>query len=112
MQAVLYRSARELLINVARHAAVREASLSCLCHGDRLVIAVCDAGWGVEPGDHFGASSWQGSFGLRAIYERITNLGGEVDIDSSPGNGATVTLSVPVSIGQREFWDDPDNVGR
>ncbi len=112
MQAVLYRSARELLINVARHAGVREASLSCLCDGDRLVIAVSDAGCGFEPADHFGASSGHGSFGLRAIYERITNLGGEVDIDSSPGNGATVTLSVPVSIGQREIWDDPDNVGR
>ena len=112
IQAVLYRSARELLINVARHAAVRDASLICLCDDDRLVIAASDAGCGFEPADHFGAWSGHHSFGLRSIHERIVNLGGEVDIDSSPGNGTTVTLSVPFFVAQREIRDDPHNTGR
>lgn len=111
IQAVLYRSARELLINVARHAGVREASLGCLCDGDHLVIVVSDAGRGFDPADHFGAWSGHGSFGLRSVYERITNLGGKVDIDSSPGNGTTVTLSVPRFIGERDICDDPHNPG-
>lgn len=112
MQAALYRSARELLINVAKHAAVREASLSCLCDGDRLMIVVSDAGCGFDPADHVGAWSGHGSFGLRSIHERIINFGGEVDIDSSPGNGTTVTLSLPRFIGEEDIGDDPHNAGR
>ena len=112
IQAVLYRSARELLINVARHAGVREASLSCLCDGDRLIIVVSDAGRGFDPADHLGAWSGHGSFGLRSIHERVTNFGGKVDIDSSPGNGTTVTLSLPRFIGEKDICDDPHNAGR
>ena len=112
IQTVLYRSARELLINVARHAGVREASLSCLCDGDRLVIVVSDAGCGFDPADHFGAWPGHGSFGLRSIHERITSFGGEVDVDSSPGNGATVTLSLPRFIGEKDICDDPRIAGR
>lgn len=112
IQAVLYRSARELLINVAKHAGVREASLSCMCDGDRLVIAVSDAGCGFDPAEHFGAWPGHGSFGLRSIHERITNLGGDIDVDSSPGNGATITVSVPRFIGEKEICDDPNNACR
>ena len=112
IQAVLYRAARELLINVARHAAVGEASLTCLRDAGNLVLAVSDAGRGFDPADHFGDWAGHHSFGLRAIHERIINLGGEVDIDSSPGNGTTVTLRVPRRIGEKEIGDDPDNACR
>ncbi len=112
IQAVLYRSTRELLINVAKHAGVRDASLTCICDRAKLVIVVSDAGSGFDPAEHFG--EWRGhhSFGLRSIYERITNLGGEMDVDSSPGNGATVTLSVPRFMGGKEICDDPNNACR
>jgi PAS domain S-box-containing protein len=112
VQAVLYRSARELLINAAKHAGVEDASLSCLCDRSRLVLVVSDAGKGFEPAEHLGAGHGHGSFGLRSIHERIINLGGEVDIDSSPGNGTTVTLSVPRFIEGKEICDDPDNACR
>ncbi|NJD34345.1 MAG: PAS domain S-box protein [Betaproteobacteria bacterium] len=112
VQAVLYRSARELLINVAKHAKVQEANLTCLCDHGRLVLVVSDAGEGFSPAEHFGASHGHGSFGLRSIRERIVNLGGEVDIDSSPGNGTTITLSVPRFIEGKEICDDPNNACR
>ena len=112
IQAVLYRSARELLINVARHAGVREASLSCLCDGDRLVIVVSDAGCGFDPAEHFGTWPGHRSFGLRSIHERIISFGGEVEVDSSPGCGTTVTLSLPRLIGEKDICDDPHTAGR
>lgn len=112
VQAVLYRAARELLINAAKHAGVKEASLTCLCHHERLVLVVSDAGKGFEPAEHIGAGHGHGSFGLRSIHERMINLGGEVDIDSSPGNGTTVTLSVPRIIEGKEICDDPNNACR
>lgn len=112
IQAVLYRAARELLINVAKHAGVQDASLSCLCDGNRLLLVVSDAGCGFEAARHLGFRPGHHSFGLRSIFERITNLGGEMEIDSSPGNGATVTLNMSRSIGQKEIRDDPHNACR
>ncbi|MFA4970694.1 MAG: PAS domain S-box protein, partial [Sulfuritalea sp.] len=70
IQAVLYRSVRELLINVAKHAGVNDASVSCLCSESQLVLAVDDDGCGFDPADHRGAMSGQRSFGLSSIYER------------------------------------------
>ena len=112
IQAVLFRSARELLINVAKHAGVRDASLTCVCDCAKLVVVVSDAGCGFDPAEHFG--EWRGhhSFGLRSIYERITNLGGEMEVDSSPGHGTTVTLSVPRFMQGKEICDDPNNACR
>ncbi|KAF0163309.1 MAG: multi-sensor signal transduction histidine kinase [Rhodocyclaceae bacterium] len=95
IQAVLYRSVRELLINVAKHAGVNDASVSCLCSESQLVLVVDDDGCGFDPADHHGAMSGQRSFGLSSIYERMVNLGGAMEVDSSPGNGTTITLTVP-----------------
>jgi len=95
IQAVLYRSVRELLINVAKHARVSDASVSCMCGKGPLVIVVEDDGCGFDPAGQGGALSGQRSFGLGSIYERIVNLGGAMEVDSSPGNGTTVTLTIP-----------------
>lgn len=109
VQAMLFRSVRELLINVAKHARVDEVSLSCMCQCDRLLLVVSDAGCGFDPAAHMGPWSAHQGFGLRSINERICNLGGEVEIDSSPGNGTTITLSVNCSSIEREICDDPRN---
>lgn len=95
IQALLYRAARELLINVAKHAGISEAKLAYRCNGGQLTLVICDAGCGFEPADHFGEWGGHKNFGLRSIYERITNFGGRMVVDSSPGNGATVTLTIP-----------------
>jgi PAS domain S-box-containing protein len=102
IQAMLYRSVRELLINVAKHANVSDATLYCHCDGTRLTLVVSDDGCGFDPtGFHDGVPR-QGTFGLNSIYERITNIGGQMEIDSSPGNGTAVTLTVPCSIAAKE----------
>lgn len=109
VQAMLFRSVRELLVNVAKHARVDEVSLSCMCQCDRLQLVVSDAGCGFDPVAYTGPWFAHQGFGLRSIIERIRNLGGEVEIDSSPGNGATITLSVTCSSIEREICDDPRN---
>lgn len=106
IQAMLYRSVRELLINVARHAKVNEASLTCLCDKHRLTLVVCDDGCGFDPVDFRSVLPGQRSFGLNSIYERVANIGGEMDIDSSPGNGTTISLTVPCSLPDKEICRD------
>lgn len=102
MQAVLYRSARELLINVAKHAKVGDANLFCTFDGSQVTLVVGDDGCGFDTAGFPDTLPERPSFGLRSIYERITNIGGEMEIDSNPGNGTTTTLTVPYPIVEEE----------
>ena len=102
VQAVLYRSVRELLINVAKHARVGEANVVCQSEGRRVSLVVSDRGCGFDGFNFHVTAPQKDSFGLSSIYERVTNIGGEINIDSSPGNGTTVTLTVPYSVAAKE----------
>ena len=92
----------ELLINVAKHAGVSEANLDFICDNNQLIMVVSDGGCGFDTADFRQASPGQRSFGLSSIHERITNIGGEMDIDSNPGQGTTVTLTLSCAIAVKE----------
>lgn len=65
-------------------------------------LAVSDEGCGFDPTAFHDNSPGRGTFGLNSICERVTNIGGKMEIDSRPGNGTTVTLSVPCSNAAKE----------
>lgn len=109
VQAMLYRSTRELLINVAKHAQVKVASVSCLCDQGQLMLVVSDDGRGFDPPEDGGIMCGQHSFGLSSIHERIVNIGGTMEVDSSPGSGTTITLSMPCSIAGKEDCHDSNS---
>ena len=94
---IVYRSVRELLINIVKHAQVNMAELSCVRVDNQLDITISDAGPGflvpktLQPNEEKG-------FGLFSIQERISFIGGSLHIDSRLGAGTTVTLSVPLSV--------------
>lgn len=96
LHALIVRSVRELLINSAKHAKVGVARVSCLLDDEQLVVAVGDEGCGFDSTQAIAKPTEHG-FGLRSIRERFAMLGGAMDIDSSPGNGATVTLTLRLS---------------
>ncbi|MCR6031508.1 sensor histidine kinase [Nocardioides sp. zg-579] len=84
---VVYRVAQEALTNVARHAAAREVALSLTRVGETVVLEVRDDGRGV-------AELRPGS-GVLGMRERASLVGGELTIESAPGQGTTVRLVVP-----------------
>lgn len=94
--ALLYRSVRELLINVTKHAATDHAILSVNLDTDQtLVIVVKDRGAGYDPAVARPSVTGTG-FGLGSIRERMTVLGGSCHEQSAIGLGTTVTLRLPV----------------
>jgi signal transduction histidine kinase len=96
VSATLYRAVRELLINVAKHAGVDKATVvSTLGDGNTLVVTVSDAGTGFDP-DAKAPANGTGGFGLLSVRERLSLLGGEVQIRSNPGDGTTVILKAPL----------------
>lgn len=95
--AVLFQSARELLINVAKHAGVDRARLSVARETDRVVLIVEDQGAGFTSLSNTDTDIQQNcSFGLFNIRQRIKLLGGEMSIKSEPGQGTRVTIHLPM----------------
>jgi CheY-like chemotaxis protein len=96
---VLFQSVRELLMNVVKHAGTGRAEVRLESVGPALRLTVRDEGPGFDCGVRAAAPSSLGSngFGLFSIRERMRAVGGTLDIESSPGQGTTVTLTVPLT---------------
>ncbi len=94
---LLFQSARELLINVAKHAGSPDATLR-LVRGDRqLRLEVLDKGTGFNPTDPTGSSaSLASKFGLFSIRERMKALGGSFELESAIGRGTRAVMVLPM----------------
>lgn len=93
---IVFRSVRELLINTAKHAGTDTATVRFREAGRSGEVTVEDEGCGFDLAaqpDHVEA----GHFGLFSIRERMEYLGGQLTIRSAPGEGTTITLTVPLA---------------
>jgi CheY-like chemotaxis protein len=97
VRTLLFESVRELLFNAVKHAHADRATLElALDADDQLCITVTDQGIGFEPaGLDDRSKAGQVGWGLFSIRERLTLLGGRVDVDSAPGRGTRVRLVAP-----------------
>ncbi|MFD0202443.1 MULTISPECIES: sensor histidine kinase [Saccharothrix] len=89
VEVTVLRAAQETLSNVGRHAGARRVDVTLSYMEDVVVLDVCDDGRGFTPGR-------TGGFGLTALRERVRALAGGVDIESAPGGGTAVSVTVPV----------------
>jgi signal transduction histidine kinase len=92
----LFRSVRELLINIAKHAATDRARIRFFWLPHAVRLEVKDEGQGFDPSQAEMQSEHRG-YGLFSIRERIENLGGQFHVESAPGAGTRVTLEIPLS---------------
>jgi signal transduction histidine kinase len=89
----LFRVTQEALRNVGRHARARTVNVSMRLLDGGLKLVIRDDGAGFVPG----LRRDRPSLGLASMRERIHLLGGELDIDSSPGHGATIMAWIPLN---------------
>ncbi|WP_058555469.1 PAS domain S-box protein [Thiohalocapsa sp. ML1] len=98
---LLFACASELLRNIAKHAGVDQAELSLRRPGaGSLVLGVADQGRGFDPVIVTRRRTEDTGFGLFSIRERLAHLGGRMDLDSAPGRGTRVTLTLPATMAQ------------
>jgi PAS domain S-box-containing protein len=97
VRTLLFESVRELLFNAVKHARVDRIALHLVLESDdTLCITVADRGVGFDPATLADrAKAGQAGWGLFSIRERVTLLGGRLDIDSAPGQGTRFRLIVP-----------------
>ncbi|GLW82152.1 Signal transduction histidine kinase [Actinokineospora globicatena] len=89
VEVTLLRAAQEALSNVGRHAHASRVAVTLSYMEDVIVLDVRDDGAGF-------VTSTAGGFGLAALRDRVRSLAGLVDIESRPGAGTAVSVSVPV----------------
>jgi two-component system, NarL family, sensor kinase len=91
--------ARELLVNVARHARATVVTVELARAGAGLRLVVADDGRGFTR-EQEAAALRAGHIGLAAARERAAAAGGTLEVDSRPGAGTTVRclLGVPVAV--------------
>ncbi|GAA3781769.1 sensor histidine kinase [Streptomyces coacervatus] len=90
-EVVALRSCQEALSNARKHAGSSAAVGIALSYSDdTLTMSVRDDGCGFDPGTPCDG------YGLAGLRARATEVGGTARIDSMPGDGTTVTVSLPV----------------
>ena len=99
LRSMLYWIARELLINVVKHAAARQVTVTLRRDGAFLRLAVEDDGAGFDIALLEIPAQETTVFGLFSIRERIRYLGGRFDISSARQHGTRVIVTTPMEIG-------------
>lgn len=89
--AMVFRIMQESLSNIARHAHASEIAVELRRCGDLLTLEVRDNGVGMPP-----EIATKGS-GLLGIRDRISAIGGQFSLDSSPGKGTVLSMSIPLT---------------
>jgi len=96
MALCVFRVTQEALQNVAKHAHVSEAEVELIRAEGEIRLAVSDRGSGME----MGRTGIPTGLGLVSMKERARLVNGTLQIQSAPGAGMTLSLTIPVAVGQ------------
>jgi len=96
----LYRIAQEALQNIVKHARANKVDLVLRQAANAVILEVCDDGIGFDP-----LGSFPGHLGLHSMQERVANLGGSFQIESTPGQGTHMLAQVPLGKSPRDDLD-------
>jgi signal transduction histidine kinase len=102
IEKAVFRVMQEALANVARHSQASQAQLNLLVNSRQLSCSLHDDGLG------FDSQNQPAGFGLRSMHERIQALAGTLTVVSQPGQGTTVTVTVPLQHSMYDRQEQPD----
>lgn len=106
-EVALLRTAQSALANTVQHAGARRAEITLSFMDTSVSLDVVDDGHGFSPGLRPAASdntspdsaTGSGGFGLPAMRSRARSLGGTLSVESAPGQGTAVALTLPLPVG-------------
>ncbi len=94
IELICYRIVQEALTNLAKHAQASKVKINLDLSSDQLVLSVIDDGVGFTPRLKKDVEG----FGLIGIRERVTAVGGKLQIYSQPGRGTQITVEIPLDL--------------
>jgi signal transduction histidine kinase len=97
LETVLYRVVQESLNNVAKHAAARSVhiGISGADHAVKLRVVDDGVGFDTTTADRL---LREGHFGLAGMRERVGLAGGQLQVQSAPGQGTTIEVDLPLEV--------------
>ena len=98
---VLYRTGQEALSNVVKHAQATAVSVGLWTDDECVYLEIRDNGCGFEP--DMPISENGSGLGLLGMRERLGMIGGELTIETAPGQGSTIRARAPLP-----NWIDDD----
>ena len=98
MELILFRVVQEALTNAGKHAQATAAEVNLEFTDSQVAVTIRDNGKGFQLPDTVGDLSHSGKLGLVGMHERVSLLNGSLDIQSQPGKGTAVKVSVPLKI--------------
>ncbi len=88
----LYRIVQEAATNVVKYAQARTLSIALVPAKHAMRLLIEDDGVGLDL-----TTIRADALGLKGMYERAALLGGQLEIDSSPGRGTTIIATIPAA---------------
>jgi len=95
---LIFRTVRELLYNIVKHAKAGSAKISFKTEGEKMLIAVADDGIGFDTSSMDLEDNAVNGFGLFSVGERLENCGGTLEISSEKGRGTKIVIESPLSM--------------
>ncbi|MEI7032584.1 sensor histidine kinase [Streptomyces pratensis] len=101
-EVALLRTAQSALANTERHARAGRVEVTLSFMDTAVALDVVDDGRGFDPARAPGAGRGDGGFGLPAMRSRAGALGGVLSVESAPGQGTAVAVTLPLPAADRE----------
>ncbi|PDO09654.1 MAG: sensor histidine kinase [Candidatus Reconcilbacillus cellulovorans] len=102
----LFRIAQEALSNALRHSRATRLEVKLFRSGDAVRLLVRDDGVGFDP-----AAAKPAAYGLATMRERVSEIGGTMQLVTAPGRGTRIDIRVPVLPGTHEEGADRSEIG-
>ena len=91
-------------MNALKHAGAADMWISVAEEDDNIVLQLRDNGVGFDPS----APGPEGHYGMAMMRERAKVGGGSLEVESSPGQGTTITVKFPIALLQRDQSPDSE----
>jgi len=95
-RANIFRIFQECVANAIKHGDAKEVSIKLKSYKNTVKIEIRDNGKGFVP-DQKSSDNQDGGYGLISIYERVSLLNGAINIKSTPSEGTSVTIELPLT---------------
>jgi PAS domain S-box-containing protein len=92
-----FRAVQEAITNIVRYAQARWVTVELLRSGTDLCVNIRDDGVGFDVAAALQRAAQGHSMGLLSMHERVHLLGGQMQIESGPGQGATIHVRLPLA---------------
>lgn len=93
---IIYRVFQEILTNIQKHSGSHHVAIQVKKRPDDVFFQISDSGRGFDMEKQKSTSSHDKGLGLTSMEQRVKMLGGRLDIQSHPGEGTTISFSIPV----------------